>query len=538
MKGVVACPQPRAAEVGAQVLEAGGNAFDAVLATAFAQMIVDPLNGGVGGMATAQVWAADKREHQIVEGSLRIGSRARPDMWENDYTGERTPHLSTTIFPDFRSDMGYTCICTPGTVAALGEIHRLYCTWPWRDLLQPAIRIAREGFQVGPFIQSYMRGPPAYPGEPDILARLRATEACARLYLRPDGSPPDPWELMRNPDYANTLEQLASRGPQELYKGELAEAIARDLEANGSFVTLDDLKNYRARIYSPLATTYRGYKACSNSAPHAGPLVLEGLNILEGFDVASMEHNSIDHLALLASIMLLFFEDRMKYLTDPEMAPVPLDTVFLSKAYSRRLQEEIRAGKPATKGMGSDTETHTTHLVAVDAQGNIATITHSLGPISGVVTPGLGFIHNDGMNNFEPVPGHPNSIAPGKARYSSMAPVIVFQDEQPIMALGAPGGNAIPGTLLQVISNVLDFGMTSVEAVSVPRIQAEGGRVMCEPRTRSDFCSALRQRGYNAEQEAWHHFAWPQLVRCLPDGRLDAASDPGPEAGVPMYARG
>ncbi|MBA7473250.1 Glutathione hydrolase proenzyme [subsurface metagenome] len=524
-RGVVVCPQSRAAEVGAQVLEAGGNAFDAAIATAFVQMIVDPFMCGVAGFASAHLWAPALGRHQIIDGNLRVGSKAHPDMWSQDYQG-RAPLSGASIFAGYRSEIGYSSICVPGTVAAFGELHCQYCTLPWADLLQPAIHIAREGFQATPYMRTFLFGRP-HPGTPDGLTRLRASEPCTRLYLRPDGSLFEVGDVIHNPDYAGVLETLAARGWEEFYRGELAQAIGKDLERNGAWVTTQDLEQYHPLVQTPNTTTYRGYKVFSNRSPLGGPLLLEALNILEGFDLSRLDHNSPEHLTLVADILRLVFEDRLHYLGDPETTRPTPEELSLSKQHARQLGKNRRniSVTPAT-GRGNE---HTTHLVVVDHNGNIATITHSLGYISGIITPGMGFLYNNGMNNFDPIPGRPNSIAPGKLRIGTIMPTIVFQDSEPRLALGAPGGNAILSGCFQAISNVLDFGMTAVEAVSAPRIHAEESTVWCEARTRADTCAALEKEGYTVKHQLWSYspqLALVQLAHLLPDGQLQGASDP------------
>ena len=249
MSGIVVCVHPRAAEEGAKILEAGGNAFDAAIATAFVQMIVTPFSCGIGGMVSAHILSREHDTHAVVDGCLRAGSRVTADMWVADYRGEGDFN-GESLFEDFRSTMGYTSICTPGAVAALGEVQRRFSTMPWRDLLQPAIRVARQGFPVLPGMTQSPHDDPE-PFKPTRFERLNATPDCAALYLRPDGSPFLPDDRLRNPTYADTLEQLAARGADDFYHGELAERISADLAANGAFVTRDDLAAYRAGDLRP-----------------------------------------------------------------------------------------------------------------------------------------------------------------------------------------------------------------------------------------------------------------------------------------------
>ena len=328
MPGIVVCVHPRAAEEGAKILEAGGNAFDAALATAFVQMIVTPFSCGIGGMVSAHILSRDHDTHAVVDGCLRAGSRVTPDMWVADYRGEGD-FSGESLFDDFRSTMGYTSICTPGAVAALGEVQRRFCTMPWRDLLQPAIRVARQGFPVLPGMTQSPHDDPE-PFKPTRFERLNATPDCAALYLKPDGSLFLPDDRMQNPAYADTLEQLAARGASDLYHGELAERISEDLAANGAFVTRDDLAAYKPVTYAPRATTYRDYTVYSNGAPGGGPLLLESLNVLAGFDLAGLGHGSAAYLAHLGSTLQLVNQDRRDYLGDPDFLPQAPESVLLS----------------------------------------------------------------------------------------------------------------------------------------------------------------------------------------------------------------
>ena len=532
MPGIVACVHPRAAEEGAKILEAGGNAFDAALATAFVQMIVTPFSCGIGGMVSAHILSRDHNTHEVVDGCLRAGSRVTPDMWVADYRGEGE-FSGESLFDDFRSTMGYTSICTPGAVAALGEVQRRFCTMPWRDLLQPTIRIARQGFPVLPGMTQVSVEQPE-PYKPTRIERLNATPDCAALYLRPDGSPFLPDDRLRNPAYADTLEQLAARGADDFYHGELAERVSADLAANGAFVTRDDLAAYEPVTYPPRAATYRDYTVYSNGAPGGGPLLLEALNVLAGFDLAELGHGSAEYFAHLGSTLQLVNQDRRDYLGDPDFLPRSPESELLSHERTAQLRAAVAAG---TVGGVAPPQEHgdTTHLTVVDAAGNIACITHSNGNYSGVITPGTGFVYNNGMNRFDPRPGRASSFAPRKARLHLMMPAIATRAGKPVMAWGAPGGNAILSALVQAFTNVVDFGMSATEAVVAPRIHAEGDTIWCDARMRTDMCDALRARGFTVEQDPISYpfrFALAQLVTMSPDGTLDGGSDPRGEGAV------
>ena len=532
MPGIVVCVHPRAAEAGAKVLEAGGNAFDAAIATAFAQMIVTPFSCGIGGMVSAHLLSRAHDAHVIVDGCLRAGSRVTPDMWAADYRGEGD-FSGESLFDDFRSTMGYTSICTPGAVAALGEVQRRFCTMPWSELLQPAIRIARQGFPVLPgMTQTPVEEPEPY--KPSRVERLSATPDCAALYLKPDGAPFSPDDTLRNPAYADTLEQLAARGPDDFYRGDLADRIGADLERNGAYVTREDLAAYQPVSYPPRATAYRDYMVYGNGAPGGGPLLLQALNVLAGFDLPALGHGSADFFSHLGSTLQLVNQDRRDYLGDPDFLSRAPESALLSGERTAQLRAAVAAG--AVGGVAPPQEhADTTHLTVVDAAGNIACITHSNGNHSGVITPGAGFVYNNGMNRFEPRPGRASSFAPGKARLHLMMPAIATRDGAPAVAWGAPGGNAILSALAQAFTNVVDFGMSATEAVTAPRIHAEGDTIWCDARLRTDTCDALRARGFTVEQDPISYpsrFALCQLVTIAPDGTVDGGSDPRGEGAV------
>lgn len=526
-KGIVVCVDPRAAETGARVLEAGGNAFDAAIATAFVQAVVLPFSCGVGGFMSANLYQAETRAQQVIDGCLRAGSGVSADMWAADYRGE-AEFSGASLFDDHRSDYGYTSICTPGTVAALGQIHQRYATMPWAELLQPAIEIARRGYPVTPELRRGFEVKATGPYGVDWRTRIQATAECMKIFLTADGEFLEEGELIRNPDYANTLERLAVAGADDFYHGELAKTVGQDLEQNGSFVTQDDLHHYRTTIYPPKQSRYGDYQIFGCDSPGGGLLFLEALNVLDGLALGKLDHSHADHLSYLGSTLQFVNQDRRDYLGDPEViGPGPGETM-LSQARADQLRQAARDG--VVGGMVPPYETpDTTHLTVVDAAGNIAAITHSLGAFSGVVSPGLGFIYNNGMNRFDPRPGHASSLAPRKARLHLMMPSIVLKEGHPVMALGAPGGNVILSALVQSFINVVEFGMTAMEAVSAPRIHAEGSRIWCESRIRTDVCDDLRARGFDVvhlPESLGRMMARAQLVIIGPDGSLDGGSDP------------
>lgn len=529
MKGVVVCPQPRAADVGAEILSRGGNAFDALVATAFAQMVNDPFMAGIAGMGTLTYFRAETATAGTLEFPTRAGSRATPDMWAADVLG-RTEISRYSIFADFRSEIGYRSIMTPGTLAGLGTLHETACSLPWAALLAPAIEQAHRGVIVTPHARqvwlSYTQ-----PGTPDGMRRLSATPESARVYLHPEGRFYEPGELLRLPDYARTLERLARHGWRDFYTGALAEEILADLAANDALVTREDFSTYAPVSAPPVQGRYRGHVVCANNPPGSGLTVIQILQILEHFDLAALGHSTAAHLDLVARAMAAAHADRNRWLGDPAFVEVPVAMLLSPERAALWAGRIARGGPlPATP----EEPGCTTHVTVWDAAGNVAALTHTLGTTAGVVTPGLGFNYNNSMKLFDPVPGTMNSIAAGKARTTGMCPTILFKDGAPVLAAGSPGGSVIISAVVQAIMNVVDFGMSPVEAVTVPRIHCEGGAILAEATVQESVVRDLRAMGHEVRHS---HFSFePAMARAhvvaCQGGRLRGGADPRGGAGV------
>ena len=530
IKGIVVCPQPRAADVGADILRRGGTAFDAALAAAFCQMVQDPFMCGIGGMGTLQFRDARTGAHGMIDFHTRAGAGVRPDMWAGESKG-RSEISGYAIFDDFRAELGYGAIMTPGTVAGFARFHERLCTWDWADLLAPAIRMAREGMVVTPFFRDFLTRRPQ-PGLPDGRRRVSTTPGCAALYLREDGALHEVGDVIRHTGMASTFERIAQHGARDFYTGEIAGRIAADFAQHGGFVTAQDLAGYRVVEGQPVIGTYRGYRIASNPPPGSGAVLIAMLNILENFDFAGVHPGSLRHLDLVARAMGAAHEDRERWLGDPAFVDVPVETM-ISKDRAADWARKIRDGWLPGGRKGSPPSC-TTHLSAWDAAGNCVSVTHTLGTGAGVVTDGLGFNWNNAMKLFDMQPGRPNSIAPGKARTTGMVPTIVFKDDEPWMIVGAPGGSVIISAVLTTIVNAIDFGMSAVEAVSFPRIHCEGGPVFCEARVQGDVVEALRGLGHEVRHSPISYD--PTMSRAhavlLKDGRPAGGADPRGGGGV------
>ena len=281
-------------------------------------------------------------------------------------------------------------------------------------------------------------------------------------------------EVIVNKDYACSPRLIASGGADVFYRGEIATQMIHDVEMNGGFITSKDLEQYKPMIYSPLTTEYRGFTVASNTAPGGGITLLELLNIIEGYDINQYNWRGMgadveEYIHLLAMTMRSAQADRSQYVGDPAFIDVPT-AMLLSHDRASQWRKRIDTGERIIVPKWPMEAPSTTHVSVVDCHGNAVSLTHTLGASSGVVTPGLGFMYNNAMINFDPVPDHPNSIAPGKSRLTQMSPTIVLKEERPYLVLGAPGGGKINSALFQTIIHMIDFDMPVFEAVAHPRI--------------------------------------------------------------------
>ena len=337
------------------------------------------------------------------------------------------------------------------------------------------------------------RDKPHYYENTSLQEKLAATPEASRIYLRPDGSTYEAGDRLRNPDYGRTLQRLAREGPQDFYLGEMAREMASDLEAHQSWITTEDLAQYQVRDETPVVAPYRDLLIHTAPAPHGGPTLGAILNILEGYDLARLGHNSPAYIHLVSMAMKAAFADRNRYLGDPHFVKVPQDWL-VSKERARQWRQVIDSGRDIEPFRVQTGSTDTTHISVVDRWGNRVSLTHSLGTSSGVITPGLGFMYNNSMINFHPYAGHPNSIEAGKGRTTGMTPTIVSRDGKPILVVGAPGATRIITAVLSVILNHVDFGMSVTEAVLAPRFDCQVDDITCQARIPEGVCAEVRKK--------------------------------------------
>ena len=363
--------------------------------------------------------------------------------------------------------------------------------------------------------------------------RTGFTPAARALYCRPDGVPKKVGDAVVNRDYGQTLRAIAKGGADVFYSGEIAKAIDEDMRKNDALLSIEDLKAWKTARNPPLWGDYRGYRVSTNQPPGGGVMLIEMLNILENFDVGALEHGSAEHLRIVSEAMKRATIDKDLKVGDPKFVKVPVEELT-SKAYAKTMVGEISRGVKATvqRFNSGAVSKDTTHISVLDKDGNCFTMTHSLGMPSGVISPGLGFMYNGCMGVFDPRPGRAGSIAPGKARFSSVVPSIIFKDGKPHLIIGAPGATQIAMGVLHVILNALDFDMTMVEAVSAPRFSATSDTIDVSNRIQGRVERELKGQGYPVVRSPYGFgFAAVHAIRIHDDG-LDGGADPGHDGVV------
>jgi gamma-glutamyltranspeptidase/glutathione hydrolase len=468
-KAAVASVDPIASSVGVDILKRGGNAVDAAVATGLALAVTWPGAGNLGGGGFMLIYLAKKGEAIAIDYRETAPEKATPRMFLND-KGEVDSN---------KSGVGYLVVGVPGTVKGLWEASRRYGKLDWRTLVEPAVKLARDGFMVDEVLARSLRSQ---------ASEMDAFPEFGRVFRKADGSYYQAGETLRQPDLALTLKLIHDNGPNGFYRGDVAKKFVDDVQANGGIITLKDLANYEAKVRAPLHSTYRGYEVIGMPpSSSGGTTVIQMLNILEAYDLGSMKRRDASTIHLLAETMRIGFYTRAKYLGDTDFVKVDLPRLT-SKPFADSLRPNINAqhatssislGKDIiTRGEGSNT----THFSVVDADGNAVANTYTLEDLYGsrVIAKGTGFLLNNEMHDFNMNPGvtdtkgligtNPNLIQPGKRMLSSMSPTIVLKDKKPFLVTGSPGGRTIINTVLQVIVNVIDFKMDVQAAVDEPRI--------------------------------------------------------------------
>ena len=521
---MIVSAQPEASEAGARVLMRGGNAVDAAMTAALVAGVVDPQMCGIAGFGSCQIYDPKSGRHEVIDFHGKTPLAATPEMWQDLLEGETRDGFGFVLRGNV-NDLGYGSVTTPGSLKGYYEAATDFGSWDWADIVTPAVAQAEAGFHVRPHVH-YWWTHGADLGRVEIAERLGYSPTGRAAYLRPDGTPKKIGEHVANPDLARTLGLIAREGADVFYSGEIAEQIDADFAANGGLMRKADLEAYRTTRTQPLRGSYRDVEIATNHPPGGGIMLVEMLNILENFDLGALGHNSTEYIRTVAEAMKAATADKDAHVGDPAFVTIPGH--LTAKDYAAGIAGRIRAGERLQVArLGQPEPKDTTHLCVIDRDGMCVTMTHSLGMPSGAITPGLGFMYNGCMAVFDPRPGRAGSVAPGKARFSSICPTIVFRDGRPVYVVGAPGGTQIAMGVLQAILNVVDFDMSAVEAVSAPRFSSTSNAIDIMNRIPGYVVEPLQAKGYEVVRSALTFgIAAVHGIR-IDGGRLTGGADPG-----------
>lgn len=521
-KSMVVAPQPEAAEVGIEILKAGGNAIDAAIAVAFAQGVIDPQMCGLSGYGTMVIHLPQNNEQVSVDFHSRAPAAATSTMWERLFEVQSQDGFGFKLKGRV-NELGYGAIGVPAAVRGYEMAHSRYGKMLWKEIIQPAIEIARAGWMIRPAVFRFWSEDEEHPGE-----RLHVSEEGRRLYCRPDGSTKRIGEKIVNADYASTLEAIARDGADAFYLGDIAKTMIADISAHGGLLSYEDLASYRACVSRPVRAKYRDYEVVSVPPPASGLMLLQMLKAIENYDLGGLGHNSPHYIRIVSEIMKRATIDKEALIGDPAVFPDPAAELADPKKIKRWADEIDRGERQnVTRSAGDSEAKHTTHITVVDSDANCVALTHTLAMPSGVVTPGLGFMHNGTMGAFDPRPNRPGSIAPGRMRISSLCPSIVFESGKPRMVVGAPGGPQIPMGVLQTVLNVLDFGMAIDRAVAAPRFSATSNAIDLSNRIPRSVARTLSDMGYDVKYRPFNYtFSWVHALE-FTSGGLVGGADPG-----------
>jgi gamma-glutamyltranspeptidase / glutathione hydrolase len=527
---MVVTVEQHATDAGVATLEAGGDAVDAAVAVGFALAVTHPSAGNIGGGGFMLIRFADGRS-TFLDFRERAPEKASHNMYL-DASGKAT-HDSV---------VGYRAAGVPGSVRGFEYASKKYGRKPWADVVAPAVALAEKGFPVSYGFAKSLRG------SSKLLEQFPESN---RIFLR-DGKPYEAGETFVQPELARTLRRIREQGARDFYEGETARLLAADMERHGGLVTLADLKDYAVAERQPLTGSYRGYDIITAPPPSSGgPGILQMLGVLEGSGYEKSGAGSAAELHYLAETMRRYFADRAASMGDPDFVKVPLSNL-LDPAYITQLRKsidpehatpssQIHAGKP----LGAESS-ETTHYSIVDADGNAVAVTYTLnfGYGDGVTVPGLGFLLNDEMDDFAAKPGEPNAfglvqgeanaIQPRKRPLSSMTPTIVTRGGKLELVLGTPGGPTIINSVLEVLVNVVDFGMNVQDAVDWPRIHHQWlpDQLLMERGFSPDTIALLKARGHTVKVVGGIGEVAAIQAR---DGWLEGAADPRTEGTAKGY---
>ena len=465
--GVVVTQHYLATEIGENILAQGGNAYDAAIAVGFALAVVLPRAGNIGGGGFMVIYDKKANDTYAIDYREKAPAGSFRDMYL-DENGE---------FDILKSTFGYSAIGVPGTVHGFWSVHQRFGSLPWADLIQPSIMLAERGFMMSDYMAETLS---------NYFEKMSYYDETQNIFLKNYPKLKDS-RLIQN-DLAKTLKRIQKNGLKGFYSGETAQLIAEDMKENGGLITEQDLLEYRSIWREPIKGTYRGKTIVTMPPPSSGGIhLIQMLNILENFELSSYEHNSYQYVSLLSETMKYAYADRSKYLGDPDFFEVPISKIT-AKEYAKNISASIKelGMLPSSKinpGMYINPESmETTHFSIADKFGNVISNTYTINSAfgSGVTIKGTGILMNNEMDDFSGQPGVPNQfgllggianeIEPAKRPLSSMTPTLVFDKDEPFLAIGSPGGSRIITAVLQIILNIVDFEQSLEEATESKRI--------------------------------------------------------------------
>ena len=523
--GMVSSVDALATRVGVDILKQGGNAVDAAVAVGFALAVTHPQAGNLGGGGFMLLRTAAGRTTTIDFREMAPAGASR-DMFL-DKQGNADSKLSLT---------SHLASGTPGTVAGFALAVQKYGTLPLARLLEPAIRLARDGFVINDALANDLN---TYGKE--VLLSHPASKA---IFFKADGTPYQKGERLVQKNLARSLQLIAEQGAAAFYQGKIADEIAAEMAAHGGLISKADLAAYRAVERQPVSGTYHGYELFSMPPPSSGGIhIVQILNILENFDLAKMGFGSADAIQVMAEAEKYAYADRSEYLGDPDFVKVPWQALT-SKAYAKSLAQQIdlQQARPSSAikpgNLAPYESNQTTHFSVVDQRGNAVAVTYTLNTNfgSGIVAGDSGILMNNQMDDFSAKPGTPNvyglvggnanAIQPAKRPLSSMSPTIVVKEGKAWLVTGSPGGSRIITTVLQMVVNSIDFGMNVEEATNAPRFHHQWlpDQLRVEKGFSPDTLRLLESRGQHVQVEA--AMGSTQSIMIAPDGTLYGASDP------------
>lgn len=505
--GMVAAKHPLIGKTGIDIMKKGGNAVDAAVAAAFIDCVVEPAMNGIGGEGIMAIHLASGN-NIIVDYVGRPSMNCTPDIYELEdvlepgWMGWRKVKNNANV-------EGYKACTTPGTVAGLIEALENYGTMNIKEVIAPAIKVAEKGFNVGWWTADHIFRK---------MEEFWKFNEWRKIFLRDGKFPYKPYvhgmtipHILVNKELGKCLRSISKEGRDAFYKGWIADAIVNEMEKNNGLITKEDLAMYEPIINEPDLGNYRGYDVFFDPT-HSGTTMMQILNIIEGYDMASIGYGSTQAIHLMAEAIYLAFIDRFKYMGDPGFVDIPLKGL-VNKEYAASLRKKISSDMAGVFKF-SDPWVYepecTTSLTVADKAGNMVcvnqTIVNSFG--CGVVIPGTGIVMNNAMYGLNPEPGHANSIDGRKRRIQNVCPTIVIKDEDPFMVVGAPGGKNIQVSVAHTINHVIDFGMSIQDAVDAPRITRETSTLFLDSRFPSKIKDNLIAMGHDvncidAELKSW-----------------------------------